>query len=124
MKTLYLTNSCTNIAVDKTTDEVTRVDAEGRYGIRDIYYITEPMHVVYAYNDRHEELNVNPGDILIQFYDERYNKHTLAVAKSDTWVDNILYRQELAKKEREQKETLQTPTGGDCCDCCDAKCSC
>ena len=41
MKTLYLTNSCTNIAVDKATDEVTRVDAEGRYGIRDIYYITE-----------------------------------------------------------------------------------
>lgn len=116
MKTLYLTNSCTNIAVDKATDEVTRVDAEGRYGIRDIYYITEPMHVVYGYKDKHEELDVNPGDILIQFYDESYNKYTLAVAKSDTWVDNILYRQELMKKEREQKELAQTPCGGECCD--------
>lgn len=118
MKTLYLTNGCTNIAVDKDTDEVTRVDAEGRYGIRDIYYITEPMHVVYGYQDRHEELDVNPGDILIQFYDESYNKYKLAIAKSDTWVDNILYRQELAKKEREQKELAQTPYGGECCDAC------
>ena len=122
MKTLYLTNGCTNIAVDKATDEVTRIDAEGRYGIRDIYYITEPMHVVYGYNDKHEELDVNPGDILIQFYDESYNKHTLAVAKSDTWVDNILYRQELAKKEREQKEFLKTSNECECCDTAHPSC--
>lgn len=117
MKTLYLTNSCTNIAVDKDTDEVTRVDAEGRYGIRDIYYITEPMHVVYGYHDKHDEIDVNPGDILIQFYDESSNKHILAVANSEMWAENILYKQELMKKEREQEELAQTPTGGDCCEC-------
>ena len=116
MKTLYLTNGCTNIAVDKDTDEVTRVDAEGRYGIRDIYYITEPMHVVYGYQDKHDEIDVNPGDILIQFYDESSNKHILAVANSELWTENILYRQELMKKEREQKELAQTPCGGECCD--------
>lgn len=116
MKTLYLTNSCTNIAVDKATDEVTRVDAEGRYGIRDIYYITEPMHVVYGYHDKHDEIDVNPGDILIQFYDESSNKHILAVANSELWTENILYRQELMKKEREQKEELaKTPHEYECC---------
>lgn len=116
MKTLYLTNSCTNIAVDKATDEVTRVDPEGRYGIRDIYYITEPMHVVYGYHDKHDEIDVNPGDILIQFYDESSNKHILAVANSELWTENILYRQELMKKEREQKEILKTPHEDECCD--------
>lgn len=125
MKTLYLTNSCTNIAVDKATDEVDRIEAEGRYGLRDVYYIEEPMHVVYQYKEDKCEVDVKPGDILLHFYAGENNKHMLAVANSEAWVENILYRRELLKKERElaqlKKEMGETPTCGDCCDeCCPA----
>lgn len=125
MKTLYLTNSCTNIAVDKATDEVDRIEAEGRYGIRDVYYIEEPMHVVYQYKDDHCEVDVKPGDILLQFYSGEENKHMLAIANSEDWVENILYRRELLKKEREladlrKEEMAETPTCGDCRECCPA----
>ena len=118
MKTLYLTNSCTNIAVDKSTDEVDRLEAEGRYGIRDVYYIEEPMHVVYQYKDNRCEVDVKPGDILLQFYLDGNNKHMLAVANSDNWVENIQYRRELIKKERE--EDVQN-TASPCCEC---ECKC
>lgn len=124
MKTLYLTNSCANIAVDKATGEVDKMEAEGRYGIRDVYYIEEPMHVVYQYKEDKCEVDVKPGDILLQFYSNENNKHMLAVANSEVWVENILHRREFLKKERElaqlKKEMGETPTGGECCDCCAA----
>lgn len=124
MKTLYLTNSCTNIAVDKATDEVNRIEAEGRYGIRDVYYIEEPMHVVYQYKEDKCEVDVKPGDILLQFYSGENNKHMLAIANSEDWVENILHRREILKKERElaelkKEEMAETPTCGDCCDACE-----
>lgn len=123
MKTLYLTNSCANIAVDKATDEVDRIEAEGRYGIRDVYYIEEPMHVVYQYKEDMCELDVKPGDILLQFYSGENNKHMLAVANSEAWVENILRRRDLLEKEREMAElrkgeVLETTTcENTCCDC-------
>lgn len=118
MKTLYLTNSCANIAVDKATDEVDRIEAEGRYGIRDVYYIEEPMHVVYQYKEDKCEVDVVPGDVLLQFYSGENNKHMLAVVHSKAWVENILHRRDLLKKERE--ECMLKPAcecENTCCDC-------
>ena len=56
MKTLYLTDSSTNIYVDTETNEVGRLINEDRYDIRNIYYVEEPMHVVYQSGEDKEEI--------------------------------------------------------------------
>ena len=45
MKTLYLTDSMSNIAVDPEENKVSCLPSEDRYDIRNVYYIDEPMHV-------------------------------------------------------------------------------
>ena len=129
MKTLYLTNSSANIAVDMDTDEVTSLQNEDRYNIRNIFYANEPMHVVYNgldYNsvEIKEELDAKKGDLIIQFYNNRYTKKTLAVVKNKVWADNIKYHQEIEQKEKEEwakKNADNNLTQGPCCDCCEAK---
>lgn len=49
MKTLYLTQSSDNIVVDPDTNYVGKLYQEDRYSIRSVYYIEEPMHVVYQH---------------------------------------------------------------------------
>ena len=67
MKTLYLTDSSSNIVVDTETNEASVLNTDvDRYQIRSIYYIDEPMHVVYQSGENKEELNVKKGDILLQ----------------------------------------------------------
>lgn len=128
MKTLYLTNSQANIAVDVDTDEVTSLQNEDRYNIRNVFYATEPMHVVYngLNNDGvevKEELDAKKGDLIIQFYNNRTTKKVLSVIKSKAWVDNIKYRQKIEQKEKEEwaKKNADNLTACPCCDCCDEK---
>ena len=47
MKTLYLTQSSENIVVDPENDFVGKLESEDRYSIRSVYYMEEPMHIVY-----------------------------------------------------------------------------
>lgn len=129
MKTLYLTNSQANIAVDMDTDEVTSLQNEDRYNIRNVFYATEPMHVVYnGLNsdgvDVKEELDAKKGDLIIQFYNNRTTKKILSVIKSKAWVDNIKYRQKLEQKEKEEwaKKNAENLTQSPCCDCCEKAC--
>ena len=124
MKTLYLTNSQANIAVDMDTDEVTSLQNEDRYNIRNVFYATEPMHVVYngLNNDGvevKEELDAKKGDLIIQFYNNRTTKKVLSVIKSKAWVDNIKYRQKIEQKEKEEwaKKNADNLTECPCCDC-------
>lgn len=128
MKTLYLTNSQANIAVDMDTDEVTSLQNEDRYNIRNVFYATEPMHVVYngLNNDGvevKEEVDAKKGDLIIQFYNNRTTKKVLSVIKSKAWVDNIKYRQKIEQKEKEEwaKKKADNLTACPCCDCCDEK---
>lgn len=129
MKTLYLTNSQANIAVDIDTDEVISLPNEDRYNIRNVFYADEPMHVVYNglnYDgvEIKEEVDAKKGDLIIQFYNNRFTKKTLAVVKSKVWADNIKYRQKIEQKEKEEwaKKNADSNLAQDpCCDCCEAK---
>lgn len=102
MKTLYLTASSTNIAVDTEIDEITKLDPVDRYMIRSVYFMQEPMHVVYQYGERKEEINAKKGDILLVFYDDKYNKYILDTIKTKQWAANIKNRLEMEQKEKEE----------------------
>lgn len=118
MKTLYLTDSSTNIYVDTETNEVGSLTSEDRYAIRNIYYIEEPMHVVYQSGEDKEEIDVKKGEILIAFYNNGFNKYVLDTVRSKQWVSNIKNRRKIEQKEKEEWAAKQC--AGECCETCDA----
>lgn len=124
MKTLYLTNSSANIAVDPEENTAQHIENEERYDIRNIYYIEEPMHVVYNGTNNgepfREETDVKKGDILLVFYTNRYNKKLLATVKSKEWVANIKNRRAVEQKEKEE----WAAKNADCNDLCECEMTC
>lgn len=117
MKTLYLTASSANIAVDTETNEVTRLDNVDRYDIRQVFYMEEPMHVVYEAGERKEEIDAKKGDILLVFYNSEYNKYILDTIKSKQWSANIKNRRKMEQKEKEEWAAKQAAEETPCCDC-------
>ena len=116
MKTLYLTDSSTNIWVDAENEEVGTLYSEDRYDIRTIYYIEEPMHVIYQSGNDKEEIDAKKGDILIVFYNNRYNKYILDTIRTKQWATNIKNRRKIEQIEKEEWASKNN------CDKCDAKC--
>lgn len=115
MKTLYLTDSSQNIYVDTETNEVGKLSREDRYDIRDVYYIEEPMHVVYQSGETTEEIDVKKGDILLVFYNNRFTKYVLESIKAKRWTGNIKNRRDIEQKEKEEWASRNL-------DKCDAQC--
>lgn len=124
MKTLYLTDSSANIVVDPDTDFVGTLQQEDRYAIRSVYYIEEPMHVVYNCGECKEEIDAKKGDILILFYSNKFNKYNIDTIKTKQWVANIKNRRVLEQKEKEEWAARNAECKGctDICGDCDAPC--
>lgn len=123
MKTLYLTNSSANIAVDLEENIAQHIESEDRYDIRNIYYAEEPMHVVYSGTNNgepfKEEIDAKKGDIILVFYTNRYTKKLLATIKSKEWTANIKNRHKVEQKEREEWAAKNANNEGlPTCDCC------
>ena len=124
MKTLYLTQSSENIVVDPETDFVGKLQSEDRYAIRSVYYMEEPMHVVYQAGECKEELDAKKGDILIVFYSSKYNKYNIDTIKTKQWSANIKNRQKIEQQEKEEwakrnanlTETPQCEAVNKCCE--------
>ena len=128
MKTLYLTNSSANIAIDPEENTAQHIESEDRYDIRNIYYAEEPMHVIYSGTNNgepfKEEIDAKKGDLILVFYTNRFNKKLLATIKCKEWVANIKNRHEIEQKEREEWALKNAEnTACPCCDC-DCKCEC
>ena len=123
MKTLYLTQSSANIFVDPEENTVGSLTTEDRYDIRAIYYMEEPMHVVYEAGERKEEIDAKKGDILLVFYNNKYNKYILDTIKSKQWSANIKNRRKMEQKAKEEWAAKQAVGETPCCDCCE-KCEC
>ena len=108
MKTLYLTGSSANIWVDPETDEVGKLESEEKYDIRGIYYI--------------EEIDAKKGEILLVFYDNKYNKFVLDTIRTKQWVANIRNRRNIEQKEKEEwaKKNANGPACDNLCEvtCC------
>jgi hypothetical protein len=119
MKTLYLTQSSANIFVDPEENTVGTLQTEDRYDIRAIYYMEEPMHVVYEFGERKEEIDAKKGDILLVFYNSKYNKYILDTVKSKQWSANIKNRHKMEQKAKEEWAAKQAEGETPCCDCCD-----
>jgi hypothetical protein len=101
MKTLYLTQSSENIVVDPEIDFVGKLQTEDRYAIRSIYYIEEPMHVVYQCGEDKEEIDAKKGDLLILFYNHKYNKYVMDTIRTKQWVANIKNQRKIEQAEKE-----------------------
>ena len=124
MKTLYLTDSSANIALDPETNSVCSIPTEDRYDIHNIYYAEEPMHVVYDSAEYHEEADVKKGEIILLFYNNRANKYHLDTIRSKQWAANIKNRRAIEQKEKE--EWAARNANGPACDCetCCNMCAC
>lgn len=123
MKTLYLTGSSANIWVDPETDEVGKLESEDRYEVRTVYYMEEPMHVVYQCGEKREEIDAKKGEILLVFYDNRYNKYVLDTIRTKQWVANIKNRRKIEQKEKEEWAKKQSEKCENC-KCLDFNTSC
>ena len=112
MKTLYLTQSSENIVVDPETNFVGRLNSEDRYSIRSVYYMEEPMHIVYQCGEVKEEVDARKGDIVLVFYSNTYNKYTIDTIRTKQWAANIRNEHEMRQKEKEEWAAKKA-----CCDC-------
>lgn len=120
MKTLYLTQSSENIVVDQENDFVGRLESEDRYSIRSVYYMEEPMHIVYQCGEKREELDARKGDIVLVFYSNTYNKYTIDTIRTKQWAANIRNEHEMRQKEKEQWAAKKASCDCDeCCNKCD-----
>ena len=121
MKTLYLTQSSENIVIDPETNFVGKLECEDRYCIRGIYYMEEPMHIVYQCGETREELDARKGDIVLVFYSNRYNKYTIDTVRTKQWAANIKAHKAGLQAEREewakQKAESSCPNCEKCEDC-------
>lgn len=123
MKTLYLTQSSENIVVDPEIDFVGKLQSEDRYAIRSVYYIEEPMHVVYQCGENKEEIDAKKGDLLILFYDNRYNKYAMDTIRTKQWVANIKNRRKMEQAEKEAwaAKNIEAAECGNIASTCDCK---
>lgn len=119
MKTLYLTNSYSNICVDTETNTGEVLDFVPTHDINRVYYIDEPMHIVYACGETKVEKDVKKGDIVITFDRNNYAKETpITVIKSKEWnkiIKNRRYAEQKAKEEWAAKNSNSD-------DLCEATC--
>ena len=124
MKTLYLTQSSDNIVVDPVEDFVGKLNREDNDMIRSVYYIEEPMHVVYQYGEEKEEIDAKRGDILLVFYSDRFNLYHLDTIKTKQWGANIRNRHKVEQAEKEKWAEEKKQNVGTDCPCCDCECAC
>ena len=122
MKILYLTESPSNIIVDKDNDIVSTLRCEDRYEIRNIFYVEEPMHVVYQSGERREEIDAKKGDVIIQFYNNERNVYILDVVRTKQWAANIKNARKVEQQEKEKwaarNADTETACYKECCECC------
>lgn len=119
MKTLYLTNGYSNICIDPETNTAEVLDYVPTYDINRIYYIDEPMHVVYTCGETRAEKDVKKGDIVITFDHNNNTKETpFTVIKSKEWNKVIKNRREAEQKAKEEWAKKNADNEMPCCDCC------
>ncbi len=89
------------------------------YDINSVYYIDEPMHVIYSCGETKVERDVKKGDIVITFDRNRFAEETpLTVIKSKEWNKIIKNRRDAEQKAKEEWAEKQCNE----CPCCDCKC--
>jgi hypothetical protein len=97
MNNLYVTSRGL-IKIDETGAPV--IENNSRLGIDGVLLIKEPTHIVYKRSNKEIELNAEPGDILIYFYDSTFDT-PIVLVHSEDWANNI---REYDRKEQERKE--------------------
>jgi Cys-tRNA synthase (O-phospho-L-seryl-tRNA:Cys-tRNA synthase) len=119
MKTLYLTQGYSNICIDSETETAKMLDYIPTYEINRMYYIDEPMHVIYSCGETKVERDVKKGDIVITFDHNQFAKDTpLTVIKSKEWNKIIKNRRDAEQKAKEEWAEKQCND----CPCCDCEC--
>lgn len=118
MKTLYLSDTSANIVVDPEIDFVGTLRNEDRYDIRNVFYAEEPMHVVYQSGEIKEEIDAKKGDIILLFYNNRFNKYFLDTIRTKQWAANIKNRRAMEQREKEEWAAKNADCGCNDCDAC------
>lgn len=125
MKTLYITRG-NNIVVDTENNTVDRLTC-ARTAIDDLFRVKEPMHVVYQRGEYKREMDVEPGDLIITFYDNEF-LHQVIVVKNSDWAETLDAYEKAEQKRKEDwaaKELHKLAEScGDCGCCCDSQSPC
>lgn len=59
------------------------------------------MHVVYGSGDKHQEADVQKGDIVVTFYHNTFKNQLVIIKNNDLWTENLV---EYRKEEQKEKE--------------------
>lgn len=121
MKTLYL-SAVSNILVDTENGKADMIPENDRYDVQRVYYIEEPMHVIFGLGDEKSEFDAKKGDIILTFYNRQSaNAPTVALVKSPAWSKRIKAIHAYDQKQKEEWAARKAET--DCEKCC-AECDC
>lgn len=119
MKTLYYTQTGHIVFDDET--KVAEPILTSREGISRIFFIKEPMNIVYNKDGKQYTTSADKGDIVVIFYEDKF-EHPIVVAKSAEWTENLTKYEELMQKEKEEwaakKANGNCLKCGDCCEAC------
>ena len=74
------------------------------------------MHILFKDGDHKEEFDVVEGDIIIKFYESKFEKQMIVV-KSKEWADNIIAYEKLLQEQREQWAKEKTAAAKICGEC-------
>lgn len=107
----YITAENTNslFKFDTDTEHIENIPTQ-REAIRSITLISEPGVIV----DGDNEIPVKSGDLVIRFYEQRFDKSTIVV-KSKDWKNNLVGYNKKMEEERKKRELNEVET---CCDTC------
>lgn len=114
IKYITVENTGSLFKFDTETEQIENLPTQ-REAIRSITLIDEPGVIV----DGDNEIPVKSGDLVIRFYEQRFDKPTIVV-KSKDWKNNIVGYNKKMEEERKQDANKICSAY---CDCCEPECA-
>ena len=98
MNTLYITRNG-RVLVDESGTPQTMESS--REAISSLYLIKEETKVVFVKDEEKKEIIANPGDIVINFYEEKFPNKVLVISNQE-WKENLEAYENYLQDEKER----------------------
>lgn len=98
MNTLYITRNG-RVLVDESGTPQTMESS--REAISSLYLIKEETKIVFVKNEKKKDIIANPGDIVINFYEEKFPNKVLVISNQE-WKENLEAYENYLQDEKER----------------------
>lgn len=104
MNTLYITRSGRILVDESGTPHITE---SSREAISSLYLIKEETKIVFVKDEEKKEIIANPGDIVINFYEDKFPNKVLIISNQE-WKENIEAYENYLQDEKERWASSKT----------------